>query len=271
MLLNKSFLKSFWCDMNYFVDVISIRVLILISVTVLTFGCSNADRNGYVRSNVCKDIGACAESIHNAVTLNWRNPFSTTANLNVVLSVSLDDEFNISNLVVLESSGSQEFDKSAIMAVNSSSPFVELRGLHKEIYEKSFRKFKFQFSPSNSLSDSDIYSDAKKMIKDGDYINAKKNLYYLLSHNRNHVYEQYAKYWLGEIYMAENNLQEAKKHFESIVEDQKGEKVSASLYKLAIIEKKNGNEKLAKAYTQDILENYPDSLEARYIQKLENN
>lgn len=67
-----------------------------------------------------------------------------------------------------------------------------------------------------------------------------------------------AYYWLGEIYLAQNNRQEAKKMFLAVTNNYpRSYKLADSKYKLALIESRFGNKDLAKQLMQQLIDQHP--------------
>lgn len=60
--------------------------------------------------------------IQQTIRSNWINQFDPTANLTVVLKISLDKAGNVLSVTVSQSSGNAAFDRQAVLAVKKSSP-----------------------------------------------------------------------------------------------------------------------------------------------------
>lgn len=104
--------------------------------------------------NRCSTEEHCAIVLRNVITDNWNRPADAyQKGLHTVLQMYLDENTNLTSVSILKSSGSASFDDSALQAIKKSSPFVELKGLNKNTYEKRFRIIWFHFKPIDLPSD----------------------------------------------------------------------------------------------------------------------
>lgn len=97
------------------------------------------------RSNsACHAIQECAQLITSVVYSNWRRPaVSLTAPASYV--ISLDGDNNVVGLKLNHSSGDFRYDKSAAVAIMSSSPFQELESLDLADRDHQFQTFEIIF------------------------------------------------------------------------------------------------------------------------------
>ena len=97
----------------------------------------------------CHDVGGCINSIVRSIARNWHRPENTKNGMVVLLEVTLDSDFKVVSVGVIEGSGNEQFDLSAVNAVTNANQFVELGGLPTESFQKNFKKFKLQFKPAD--------------------------------------------------------------------------------------------------------------------------
>jgi colicin import membrane protein len=88
-------------------------------------------------------------AIRAAIEDRWARPEGARNHMVVTVGLALDDRYAVSEIVVAKSSGVEEFDASALKAVRSASPFIELGGLDQEAFERNFRRFTLQFEPED--------------------------------------------------------------------------------------------------------------------------
>jgi len=124
-------------------------LLILSLFTLFLSGCSTIDRPIFVRSyQNCIDVNSCFNTIRTTIESKWHVPENAAKNgLQAKLRVHLTDDKVVSEILVIESSGNIDFDKSAIDAIRLAQDFRELNGLNKEIYEENFKHFIMGFKP----------------------------------------------------------------------------------------------------------------------------
>ncbi len=72
-----------------------------------------------------------------------------------------------------------------------------------------------------------------------------------------------AHYWLGQLYYAKKQYDEAKQSFKAVVEFKDSNKRADALVKLGDIEKRNKNTAAANQYYQSVIDEYPSSASAK--------
>ena len=85
-------------------------------------------------------------AIKKVVEFNWYQESNRNPGLKSTVFLELDENYNAVKVELVKTSGSTEFDRSAIRAVYKSSPFNELRGLIEKDYQK-FKSMSFVFAP----------------------------------------------------------------------------------------------------------------------------
>lgn len=87
--------------------------------------------------------------LSNLIINNWNRPPSARNNMTALLQVTLSPFGDLLEVKLLDSSGSEAFDRSAVRAVQSAAPFPELKKLDRRIFDASFRRFNFRFRPED--------------------------------------------------------------------------------------------------------------------------
>ena len=83
------------------------------------------------------------------VAQNWNRPLSARNNMTALLQVALSPYGDLMEVRLLEGSGNDAFDRSAIQAVRSAAPFHELKKIDRRIFNDNFRRFNFRFRPED--------------------------------------------------------------------------------------------------------------------------
>ena len=121
-------------------------IIVIVSIVFLVSCNATQKKRVEIDRNICNTVTECLGAIKTVVDYNWKEEPTYGPGLKTKVLLELDDNFNAVKVEVVNSSGSVEFDRSAIRAINKSSPFVELRGLIDEDYQK-FKSMSFVFAP----------------------------------------------------------------------------------------------------------------------------
>jgi colicin import membrane protein len=78
---------------------------------------------------------------------NWTTPKDITTEAHLTLDIQMSADGTISSIKIGQTSGSYQFDNSAILAVRSVGIFSEVKGLSEGDYKKYFKFHKIKFSP----------------------------------------------------------------------------------------------------------------------------
>lgn len=120
---------SLWFWQRYvFRRVVKVQI-ILISIGLFgLYGCSLSTGKIQVGSKTfCTTVASCVNSIKEEIKGKWVPPSNCAGQLLVIeIKIYLSLMGTIEEIKVMKSSGSQEFDKSVIVAINYASPFEEL-------------------------------------------------------------------------------------------------------------------------------------------------
>ena len=86
------------------------------------------------------------------VQRNWTRPPSARNGMSATVGVEMLPTGEISNAFIVDGSGDEAFDRSAIRAVKGLERIDEIRQLNREnpaVFERKFRKFNFVFKPTD--------------------------------------------------------------------------------------------------------------------------
>jgi hypothetical protein len=83
---------------------------------------------------------------------NWTAPKDITTEAHLILDIQMSADGTISSIKTDQTSGSHQFDNSAILAVRSVGIFSEVKYLSEGDYNKYFKFHKIKFSPPISHS-----------------------------------------------------------------------------------------------------------------------
>ena len=90
--------------------------------------------------------------IQEAIQKRWSRPPSARNGMHCVLVIQLVPTGEVVDVQILQGSGDEAFDRSAINAVKKAAPFTELGNLVKSdarAFEKNFRRFHLDFIPGD--------------------------------------------------------------------------------------------------------------------------
>ncbi|UYM16782.1 cell envelope integrity protein TolA [Endozoicomonas euniceicola] len=90
-----------------------------------------------------------SELLNNLIVNNWNRPPSARNNMTALLQVTLSPFGDLLEVKLLEGSGNDSFDRSAVQAVQRAAPFPELKKLERRIFDANFRRFNFRFRPED--------------------------------------------------------------------------------------------------------------------------
>lgn len=78
---------------------------------------------------------------------SWTAPKDITTEAHLILDIQMSADGTISSIKTDQTSGSHQFDNSAILAVRSIGIFSEVKDLSEDDYNKYFKFHKIKFSP----------------------------------------------------------------------------------------------------------------------------
>lgn len=115
-----------------------------------------------------------------------------------------------------------------------------------------------------AVAEEEAYQAAFKLIRERQFDEAKVALRQLLVDFPNGRYSDNARYWLGEVQMAQGKYPEAFVTFEQVLKDYpKSGKIPDATYKMGRLQDLLGNKQKAKELLETVVKNYPDSAAAR--------
>ena len=89
------------------------------------------------------------ENIYLDLVANWSRPPSARNNMSTIILVELFPNGELNSAGVVESSGNEAFDRSALNAVKRAAPFTVPQDL--ALFEERFRSFTLNFRPEDLL------------------------------------------------------------------------------------------------------------------------
>jgi tol-pal system protein YbgF len=123
-------------------------------------------------------------------------------------------------------------------------------------------------APADPEKEKLYYDAAFDLIKAKDFDKADQAFNAFLRQFPSSRYAGNAQYWLGEISLAQGKLQEAGQAFAKVSHAYpKHNKVPDSLYKLADVERRLGNNEKARTALQQVITQYPGSSAAKLAQR----
>jgi colicin import membrane protein len=90
-----------------------------------------------------------ASWISERVGNSWSRPPSARSGMIVKLRVNLVPTGRVVSVDVVESSGDEAFDRSAVQAVHKAEPYSRLAELESDLFDEQFRQFVFIFNPQD--------------------------------------------------------------------------------------------------------------------------
>lgn len=94
-------------------------------------------------------VASYAAWIAERVENNWSRPPSARSGMVVKLRVNLLPTGRVASADVIESSGDEAFDRSALLAVSRAEPYSRLSELDSSLFDEHFRQFVFVFNPQD--------------------------------------------------------------------------------------------------------------------------
>lgn len=89
------------------------------------------------------------EGIYLSLVTNWSRPPSARNNMSAIIQLELFPNGEINSVVIVETSGNESFDRSALTAVRSAAPFDVPEDL--DLFEARFRSLTLNFRPQDLL------------------------------------------------------------------------------------------------------------------------
>jgi len=113
-----------------------------------------------------------------------------------------------------------------------------------------------------------LYDAAFDLVKTRDFPKAIQAFTAFLRRYPNSEYAGNAQYWLGEVYLAESQYNEAGRAFAQVISAYPGHRKEAdAMYKLADVERRLGNTQKARQLYQEVLSKHPNSSAAQLARR----
>ena len=120
----------------------------------------------------------------------------------------------------------------------------------------------------NSTEEIDLYKEALELFEVSRYAEALEVFRDLIISFPEGSYSADAYFWSGELYLAQEQLEDAREHYLVVAEKYKDhDRVADCLYKLGVIEKVLLNDEAANSYFSRLISEYPDTGAAELAKK----
>lgn len=138
-----------------------------------------------------------------------------------------------------------------------------LSGELEELNEQSLN-----LNDLNSTEEIDLYKEALELFEVSRYAEAIEVFRDLIISFPEGPYSADAYFWSGELYLAQEQLEDAREHYLVVAEKFKDhDRVADCLYKLGVIEKVLLNNEAANSYFSRLISEYPDTGAAELAKK----
>ena len=138
-----------------------------------------------------------------------------------------------------------------------------LSGELEELNEQSLN-----LNDLNSTEEIDLYKEALELFEASRYAEALEVFRDLIISFPEGSYSADAYFWSGELYLAQEQLEDAREHYLVVAEKFKDhDRVADCLYKLGVIEKVLLNNEAANSYFSRLISEYPDTGAAELAKK----
>ena len=138
-----------------------------------------------------------------------------------------------------------------------------LSGELEELNEKSLN-----LNDLNSTEEIDLYKEALELFEVSRYAEALEVFRDLIISFPEGTYSADAYFWSGELYLVQEQLEDAREHYLVVAEKFKDhDRVADCLYKLGVIEKLLLNDEAANSYFSRLISEYPDTGAAELAKK----
>ena len=112
----------------------------------------------------------------------------------------------------------------------------------------------------NSTEEIDLYKEALELFEVSRYAEALEVFRDLIISFPEGTYSADAYFWSGELYLVQEQLEDAREHYLVVAEKFKNhDRVADCLYKLGVIEKLLLNDEAANSYFSRLISEYPDT------------
>ena len=138
-----------------------------------------------------------------------------------------------------------------------------LSGELKDLNEQSLN-----LNDLNSTEEIDLYKEALELFEVSRYAEALEVFRDLIISFPEGTYSADAYFWSGELYLAQEQLEDAREHYLVVAEKFKDhDRVADCLYKLGVIEKVLLNNEAANSYFSRLISEYPNTGAAELAKK----
>ncbi|MEH6386272.1 MULTISPECIES: tol-pal system protein YbgF [Pseudomonas] len=125
-----------------------------------------------------------------------------------------------------------------------------------------------QQAPADPEREKLLYEAAFDLVKTRDFEKAAMAFNAFLRRYPDSTYAGNAQYWLGEVHLAQSDLESAGRAFAQVISNFQGHRKEAdALYKLADVERRLGNADKARQLYQEVLSKHPGSSAAQLARR----
>lgn len=96
-----------------------------------------------------ESVANLLDAMTTRVTRAWRRPVAFQGGLEVFLKMSLRSSGELEDILVIQSSGDELFDQSAVRAVQRAAPFKEVKQFDARTFEERFKTLTVKFRPED--------------------------------------------------------------------------------------------------------------------------
>jgi colicin import membrane protein len=111
-----------------------------------------AEEQAMAAANAQQAVTSYTALIQRAIQNNWTRPPTARTGMRAILSIQMLRTGEITDAVVVKSSGNEAFDRSAVAAVKRTGQIPEIQQLAKEsptAFDQNFRRFQLDFYPED--------------------------------------------------------------------------------------------------------------------------
>lgn len=195
------------------------------------------------------EIEALQNRVSKNETDNANRYLDTDRRLSLLMQNMLDDEPSVSSPII----NSEE-------PANDSSSINTTEEIAADVSESAEEKETLVDIELPENNEREAYQLAFSLVRDREFASAIIAFNQHVELYPSHSTTANGYYWLGELYLAENQLEEARKSFETVMTNFPGHsKVPDTLYKLGVTHFRMGNIPRAKEFMQLAMTEYPQS------------
>jgi TonB family protein len=125
--------------------------LIFLLILLISSSCSIPQKNTpnlHRTYSKCTDPNKCGDLIYTIISNNWFYTPDSTKKSEAVIKIHLNANGFIKDMQLVKSSNDSKLDQTAINAINSSVPFVEITSFPPDVFYEYFGTINITFHPN---------------------------------------------------------------------------------------------------------------------------